>query len=92
MTRESEIYPDELCNQIIGGLNHQMKDDGRWINSMTVCVVDENQDDQDYDVGGYWDDMSGKRLDSGLAKQAREEEMMEFRKHGVYIKVPVEEC
>ena len=68
-----------------------MKDDGQWVNSMTVCAVDEDQDDQGYEVGEYWDDMSGQRLDPGLVKEAREEEMMEFRKHGVYIKVPVKE-
>ena len=91
-TRKSEVYPDELCKQIIGGLKHQMKDDGRWMNSMTVCAIDKDQEDQDYETGEYWDDMSGKRLDPELVKQAREEEMMEFRKHGVYVKVPVKEC
>ena len=48
------MYPGELCKQIIGGLKHQMKDNVRWINSMTVCAVDEDQDDQDYDVGAYF--------------------------------------
>ena len=43
-------------------------------------------------MGEYWDDMSGKRLDPGLVRKAREEEMIEFNKHGVYIKVPVKEC
>ena len=36
-----------------------MKDNGRCINSVTVCAVDDDQYDQDYDVGEYWDDMSG---------------------------------
>ena len=49
---------------------------------MTVCAVDEDQDDQDYEVGEYWDDMSGQRLDPGLVKQAREEEMVEFTRCG----------
>ena len=37
----------------------------------------------------YWDDLSGKRLKPELGRKARSEEMSEFRKHGVYIKVPL---
>ena len=51
MTTEAEVYPGELCKQIVGGLKHQMRDDGRCINSVAVCVVDEDQDDQCYEVG-----------------------------------------
>ena len=40
----------------------------------------------------YWDDLSGKRLNPKLVKEARKEEMVEFRKHGVYVKVPIQRC
>ncbi len=36
--------------------------------------------------------MSGERLDPQLVRAAREEEMEEFRKCGVYEKVPIEEA
>ena len=36
--------------------------------------------------------MSGKQLDSKLIKDARTEELIEFRKHGVYDKVPLRRC
>ena len=39
-----------------------------------------------------WDDISGKELEWALVVAARIEEMEEFRKHGVYIKVPIKEC
>ena len=39
-----------------------------------------------------WDDMSGKELDWELVAAARTEEMEEFRKHQVYVKVPIKEC
>jgi hypothetical protein len=42
--------------------------------------------------GECWDDVSGKTLCPKLVKKAREEEMKEFTKHGVYMKVPLEEC
>ena len=40
----------------------------------------------------YWDDMSGEPLDSEMVRKARQEEMEEFRKHQVYVKVPIQEC
>ncbi len=44
------------------------------------------------DIEKYWDDMSGEELNSDLVKQARAEEMGEFRKHEVYKKVPINLC
>jgi len=52
----------------------------------------ENFEDDQKQGKSYWDDLSGKLLDPVLVKKAREEEMEEFRKHGVYMKVPIEEC
>ena len=40
----------------------------------------------------FWDSVSAVPLHPQLAKRAREEEMQEFSKHGVYVKVPVREC
>ena len=39
-----------------------------------------------------WDDITGKELDWSGVVAARAEEMVEFRKHGVYEKVPISEC
>ena len=49
-------------------------------------------DREDSEAKQYWDDLSGKRLDPKLVKEARKEEMAEFRKHGVYAKVPIQQC
>ena len=38
-----------------------------------------------------WDDVSGKMLKTEKVI-ARQEEIAEFRKHNVYLKVPIEEC
>ena len=40
----------------------------------------------------FWDDMSGKKLKEEKVRIAREEEMIEVRKHKVYEKVPISEC
>eukprot|EP00969_Alexandrium_andersonii_P018940 826918-Alexandrium_andersonii.AAC.1 len=40
-----------------------------------------------------WGDVSGEKLGPGMVRQAREaEEMKEFKRRGVYEKVPIEEC
>ena len=40
----------------------------------------------------YWDDVSGVPLRPEVVRKARQYELQEFRKHGVYSKVPEEEC
>ena len=42
--------------------------------------------------GEFYDELSGSWLDPDRVKQARIEEMEEFRKHKVYKKVTVKEC
>ena len=42
--------------------------------------------------GEYWDDVTGVPLKQELVEKARMEEMRAFPKHGVYTKVPEEEC
>ena len=39
-----------------------------------------------------WVEMSGTLLNMKLVKSAREEEMVEVRKHSVYMKVPISQC
>ena len=91
------MYPERLCKETIRGLKDQMKVDGRMTDEGlgTVCAVEEwKRDEEDYeeDIGMFWDDMSGKELNPSLVRKAREDEMEEFRKHKVYVKVPIEEC
>ena len=40
----------------------------------------------------FYDNLSGATLDAEMVKKARREEMAEVYKHGVYKKVPMEEC
>ena len=42
--------------------------------------------------GKYKDEVSGEVLTEEGVIKARKEEMEEIRKHGVYVKVPIEEC
>ena len=67
---------------------------------MTVLGLDVNeafaQDNaaftsEELEARQFWDDLSGKELEPRLVKKAREDEMREFRKHNVYVKVPIEE-
>ena len=53
----------------------------------SACVVDDYQEGQCYSDG-----ISGKALDQEGVREARREEMGEFRTHGVYEEVPLTAC
>ena len=83
-------------NQVIGvGQRHENK----WTNKLVIESVQEEKDmtilgingidafdQEEFEVKRYWDDLSGKELDAKLIKEARAEEMREFKKHGAYEK------
>ena len=94
-TKQSEVYPEELCKEIVRGLKRQMRKDGRIARGSvgSICSIeDAGIEEYEEEFRQYWDDISGKELDPAGVKKAREEEMEEFRKHGVYVKVPIEEA
>ena len=99
--KRAEVYPEELCRQIIRGLVEQMAEDGRIgahrgkaMLAMGIGARDPIEEGNDQAMQSYetWDDVSGKPLDTAKVKKARKEEMVEFAKHGVYHKVPIQEC
>ena len=49
-------------------------------------------EDKEEEVRKFWGDMSGEELNPSLVRKAREDEMEEFRKRNVYVKVPIDEC
>ena len=42
-TKQAEVYPDELCKEIVRGLKRQMEKDGRMMRGGfgCVCAVDD---------------------------------------------------
>ena len=88
--KAAEVYPDKLCRQIVMGLIEQMESDRRVSKGNQGSVA---ASDKVYDAAEeFWDDLTGKRLDPKLVKAARKEEMDEYRKHGVYVKVDEGQC
>ena len=69
--KAAEVYPDKLCEQIVIGLIDQMKDDQRigMHHEGSVAAFDRDT----HDAQEFWDDLSGKRLDTKLVRKAREE-------------------
>jgi len=93
--KRAEVYPEQLCREILLGLVDQMRVDGRLMGDGCVGSVgqyDEHKEEYKEELQRRWDDVSGKELDSSKVKVAREEEMQEFRKHKVYTKVPLVQC
>ena len=85
--KRAEIYPEELCREILIGLVNQMKIDGRISKGAIgmLGAIDENEVE-------FWDDVSGKKLRTQGVIEARKLEISEFKKHNVYRKVPLTEC
>lgn len=57
-------------------------------NEISGCSVSNEADSKQE----FWDDMTGLKLDPTLVRRAREEEMEEVRKHGIYTKVSNDVC
>jgi hypothetical protein len=93
--KRAEIYPDQLCREILLGLVDQMRVDGRLLGGGCLGSVgpcDEDNSEFRENMARYWDDVSGKELDPEKVREARVEEMKEFVKHTVYEKVPIAQC
>ena len=75
---------------ILCGLLKSMQMDGRiGYGGHITCAVEMDWSTYDQD---YWDNISGEWLHPDLVKEVRKEEMIEFKKHNVYTKVPIQEC
>ena len=68
-------------------INHVLNKHGDKIIPGWIPIHDHDQLEP-----AYVDDVSGAPLDSRLVQRAREEELRHFREHGVYQKVPIEDC
>jgi len=93
--KRAEVYPEQLCREILLGLVDQMRADGRLLGGGclgSVGLVDEDSANQQETIASYWDEVSGKELDPVRVQSARAEEMVEFKKHKVYVKVPLAQC
>ena len=77
---------------IIAGMLEQMVEDGRISTSGTGPTISQDVDYVQEESEEFWDNISGERLDPMSVKEARKEDMEEFRKHNVYTKVPIQEC
>ena len=82
----AEVYPHTLCTEILRGLVDQMKWDGRMRDTGLGLVFAVEEGEQEV---MFWDSVSGQPLDFEGVLEARREELEEFRKHGVYHKVPI---
>jgi hypothetical protein len=93
--RRAQVYPNELCRQIVIGLRNQMILDQR-INEGMIGAVGEVDDirinHELYNGYDFYDDISGKSLPKDVVIKAREEEIKQVYVHKIYDKVPEKEC
>ena len=98
----SAIYSASLCKRILIGLKRQLCSDG-MLCALEACTIAPEEEPHgqawiaaaDRCQGEQWGefyDVSGNPLESSRVRAARREEIDEFKRRGVYTKVPVEEC
>lgn len=93
-SRRTEVYPNELCREMIIGLKDPMCKDGRLEARClgSLCPIDEDgKEYQDYQHCEFWDELSGAPLRKEGVIRARKDELGQFRKHTVYVKRPLKE-
>jgi hypothetical protein len=83
------MYAEDICKEVIRGLHDQMKIDGRLQDTGVGCVFAMEEGETEW---VFYDDVTGETLDWEGVIKAREEEIEEFCKHGVYHKVPITKC
>ena len=86
------VPQSSICGALCQGIVKQAQADAQSLMSLECgeVAVDVDIDIIEHeteDWRSYWDDMSGDPLDTGLAKEARAEEIREVHRMGVYIKV-----
>jgi hypothetical protein len=87
--KKTQVYPDELCAQVLRGLLDQVRYDGRMRDTAIGCVFAVEEGETEI---MFWGDTSGEPLDTERVIRARLEEIEELRKRVVYDKVPISMC
>ena len=59
----------------------------QWDNMKEMVNDGMHEEEENFEIAG-WDDVSGKPLDPQKVMKARREEIVSFRKHKVYRRVP----
>ena len=97
ISKQAQRYPRKLCEAICNGLIMQKKADETGMSAI-FCLsnveIDGKIEDTIHEDEGEiaYDDVSGQPLDPAQVRRARAEEIEYFKKHGVYVKVPISRC
>ena len=81
---------EELNRNMICGVRDLMKYDGRLNDTGIGCAFAVEEGELQELI--FYDDVTGEMLDFDEVMKAWADEIREFRKHGVYRKVPIQEC
>ena len=90
--RNAQNYPAGVCCAILRGLRRQLQRDGVIDENGWNLVCDDRINHVNDHAAQYYDDISGDMLDTKMVEDARKEELAVFKAHGVYKKVPLQEC
>ena len=90
----AQVYPKPLCRTIVHGIVRRAQHDDAGLMSLEfdgfleIGVDESNPEEAAWKK--YWEDLSGQEIAATLTAAAREEEIREIQRMGVYEKVTVE--
>ena len=88
IVKKEDSHEEEIFTAVMRGMAGGLRMQGRTNpgeEGLAMAVEENNWE-------AFYDNLSGAMLDPEGVKNAGKEEMAEVYKHGVYVKVPVEEC
>ena len=102
-TKAAQVYPEQLCRAIVGGLVLQKRWDknGQYFLGTVEITKDDTSDsigaippeeDESDMMQEAWDDVNGAELDPKEVRKARKLELKYYDDLGAYIRVPVRQC
>ena len=102
MLTQCAVYPPMLCNAIVQGLDHQLRQDGRAKAALNLemdgsdsdmpLLAADDVDDHPEDDFEAFDDAKGGKLDMKLVRTARAEEMAFVKERQVYEYASTKKC
>ena len=97
----AQVYPRALCKAVCRGAMQEAQLDMKRTHS-AGCVDDGRSESETKEINSieleagdwltFWDDMSGKVLDSGRTRKARQDDIERINKMGVWKMVPITKC
>ena len=88
----AQVYPPALCKAILRGLREHLEAEGLIDENGHAAVCTDFVHNINDSTVEFYDDISGRKLNTDMVEAARREELAVFKAHDVYENVPLQRC